>query len=58
MYFRKDIDGSVSMETYFNSFSIGKWKKYTIVDNLSIHVSLNSKARFKAYSAIGHCCLL
>lgn len=23
MYFRKDIDGSVSMETYFNSFSIG-----------------------------------
>ena len=55
MYFRKDIDGSVSMETYFNSFSIGKWKKYTVVDNLSIHVCLNSKARFKAYSAIGHC---
>lgn len=55
MYFRKDMDGSVSMETYFNSFSIGKWKKYTIVDNLSIHVCLNSKAKFKAYSAIGHC---
>lgn len=31
---------SVTTDTYFNSFSIEKWTKYTILDNLSISLSL------------------
>ena len=30
--------------SYFNSFSLGKWKKYTILDNLSLTLKLKGKA--------------
>ena len=33
MYYRIKED-KISLETYFNAFSIGKWKKYTDLDNL------------------------
>ena len=26
----------ISFDTYFNAFSVGKWKKYTIIDNVSL----------------------
>ena len=34
-------DATLSSLTYFNSFSIGKWKKYTILDNLKLRVVLD-----------------
>ena len=30
------LDGQVDFDTYFNSFSTGKWKKYTVVENVQI----------------------
>jgi len=38
-------NATLSSLTYFNSFSIGKWKKYTILDNLQLQLEL--KGRFK-----------
>jgi len=38
----KDI---ASFDTYFNSFSIEKWKKYTIINNLFLSVKLKGKFR-------------
>ena len=32
--------GVCSLDTYFNSFSIGKWYKYTILDNLKIKLEI------------------
>lgn len=31
---------TMSTHTYFNSFSIGKWKKYTNIDNLSLRLTV------------------
>lgn len=31
-------DSSLHSDTYFNSFSIGKWKKYTVINNLQLRV--------------------
>lgn len=28
----------ISFDTYFNSFSVGKWKKYTTIDNVALHI--------------------
>lgn len=36
-----DRDGSSSFDTYFNSFSIGKWRKYTILNNLKLELELS-----------------
>ena len=33
----------VSFDTYFNSFSIGKWFKYTTIDNVSLLLQLKGK---------------
>ncbi len=35
--------GSVKFDTYFNGFSIDKWKKYTYVKNVSINLLLQGK---------------
>lgn len=52
MYYRRE--GLVlSLSTYFNSFSIGKWKKYTSLHDLYLHIKLNKAATIKAYNAIG-----
>ncbi len=34
---------TLSAFTYFNGFSIGKWKKYTILDNLTLRLSLQGE---------------
>lgn len=34
-------DGRVSFDTYFNSFSIGKWKKYTNLDALHLRMEIS-----------------
>ncbi|MBR4305619.1 MAG: CDP-glycerol glycerophosphotransferase family protein [Ruminiclostridium sp.] len=34
---------TLSANTYFNSFSIEKWTKYTILDNLTLNVTLKGK---------------
>lgn len=34
---------SVSFDTYFNSFSIGKWKKYTYLSNLFLNLQIEGK---------------
>ena len=38
-----DKNASLSAFTYFNGFSIGKWKKYTILDNLTLRLSLSGE---------------
>lgn len=40
-YYLLDKDATLSSFTYFNSFSIGKWKKYTILDNLKLRLVLD-----------------
>lgn len=29
---------SISFDTYFNSFSVAKWRKYTVIDNVALHI--------------------
>jgi len=36
---------SLIANTYFNSFSIGKWKKYTQIDNLSLKLKLKGSCQ-------------
>lgn len=35
----------VGFDTYFNGFSIDKWKKYTILDNLSLRLLLSGRVK-------------
>ncbi|MCR5144581.1 MAG: hypothetical protein K6B67_04665 [Lachnospiraceae bacterium] len=66
MYFRdtENIDGeknqvvinkgeSLSLETYFNAFSVGKWKKYTKISNLEIRMEIKGEVEIKVEHAIG-----
>lgn len=46
MYYRIKED-KISLETYFNAFSIGKWKKYTDLDNLYFEVESEEALQFK-----------
>lgn len=43
----------LSLETYFNSFSIGKWCKYTNISNLILRLTVSGQLEIKAYHAIG-----
>lgn len=43
MHFRQGM--RAGFDTYFNGFSIDKWKKYTVLDNLSLRLTLSGKAR-------------
>jgi len=43
----------LSLETYFNAFSIGKWLEYTNLDNLSLHLTIQGEVEIKAYHAVG-----
>ncbi len=43
----------VSLESYFNAFSIGKWKKYTRLDNLTLHLNIKGNVEVKAGNALG-----
>ncbi len=44
---------SLSLETYFNAFSIGKWMLYTNLDNLSCVLKVAGDAEVKLMHAIG-----
>ncbi len=44
---------TLSLDTYFNSFSIGKWKKYTRLSNLSLEIMTSGPVEIKAYQTIG-----
>ena len=44
---------TVSLETYFNAFSIGKWREYTNLDNLSLSLVIDGEVEIKAYHAVG-----
>lgn len=47
--------GSVlSLGTYFNAFSIGKWLEYTDLDNLSLALDINGDVEIEAYHATGY----
>ena len=45
---------SVSLETYFNAFSIGKWVKYTGIKSLKLELYIQGDAEIHMYHAIGH----
>ena len=52
MYYRIKED-KISLETYFNAFSIGKWKKYTDLDNLYFEVESEEALQFTCVNAVG-----
>ena len=37
--------GRLFTDTYFNSVSVGKWKRHTIVDNLNLTIKLKGKVK-------------
>ncbi len=43
----------LSLETYFNAFSVGKWMEYTKLDNLSLFLEIQGDVEITAYYAIG-----
>ena len=44
---------TLSLGTYFNAFSIGKWLEYTKLDNLSLSLKIQGDVEIKAYHAVG-----
>ncbi len=45
---------ALSLESYFNAFSIGKWRKYTSIDDLTLHLDIKGKVKITAYNAVGN----
>ena len=43
---------AISFDTYFNSFSLEKWEKYTFIENLYLHLNINGKCKIDLYEAI------
>lgn len=43
--------GKVSFDTYMNGFSVGKWAKYTVIDQLSFVADLEGEANVKLFHA-------
>lgn len=44
---------TLSLETYFNAFSIGKWVTYTRIGNLSLELDFCGKIKVRGYHAQG-----
>lgn len=45
------MKGSIcKFSTYFNSFSLNKWKKYTNINNLTLRINLNGYFKIDIYS--------
>lgn len=42
---------TISFDTYFNSFSIQKWKEYTIIQNLNLNLKISGQCRISLYEA-------
>lgn len=61
LYEKRYKDGSffipkgdvVSLQSYFNAFSIGKWNKYTCIRDLLLHLDLEGDVKITAINAIG-----
>ena len=43
--------GKVSLDTYSNSFSVGKWAKYTVIDTISLLLDMEGSATVKLMHA-------
>ncbi|MCR4675345.1 MAG: hypothetical protein K5675_10055, partial [Lachnospiraceae bacterium] len=43
----------VLLDTYFNAFSIGKWKKYTVVDDVALQINVSGECEIQAYHCVG-----
>lgn len=43
-------DGVVSFDTYFNCFSVEKWKKYTVLNEVFLEIEYKGKFRVTLYS--------
>lgn len=43
----------MSLESYFNAFSIGKWEKYTRLENLHLFLQIEGDAEVRAYNSVG-----
>jgi GT2 family glycosyltransferase len=43
----------LSLGTYFNAFSIGRWLEYTSLDNLSLNLKIQGEVKIDAYHAVG-----
>ena len=41
------LSGCLDLFTYFNSFSIGKWKKYTVLDSLFLNIEISGEFLLK-----------
>lgn len=49
LFFCKNAE--ILTNTYYNSFSIGKWSKYCSVEDIKLHVCLQGKFRLQIYYA-------
>lgn len=57
-YFLENVDygitlskgGKVSFNTYFNGFSMAKWKKYTILEKLALRIKFSGKFSITLYT--------
>lgn len=47
-------DSRISFFSYFNSFSLGKWKKYTNIHMIGIHIEYLGCAEVELYLCTGH----
>ena len=45
---------TVSLGTYFNAFSVGKWLEYTNLNNLSLQLNVQGSVEIKSYHAVGY----
>ena len=43
----------LSLGTYFNSFSVGKWVEYTGLDNLTLNLKILGTVEIEAYHSVG-----
>ena len=43
----------LSLDTYFNAFSIGKWKKYTKLSDLALEIVTSGPVEIRAYQTVG-----
>ena len=44
-YIRLKKNAIINLDTYFNGFSVGKWLKYTKINNVKVHLEIQGKAR-------------
>lgn len=49
--YRFSQGGRFTADTYFNSFSIGKWVKYTVIPNLQLRLSLDGEFTVRVHHA-------